>query len=677
MSEVPEAARDEARKLAEELREANYRYYVLDQPTLTDAEYDAKLRRLGELEERHPDLITPDSPTQRVGAAPLAAFASVTHGAPMLSLQNAMNADELREFDGRVRRLLGLGPGDPPVEYVGELKLDGLGVSLTYERGALVRGATRGDGATGEDVTGNLRTIASVPLRLRDGVPCPERIEVRGEVVFAKQDFLRLNQQRERSGEPLFANPRNAAAGSLRQLDSRVTASRRLEFIAYTHGALDGHAFGSQVALLAWLRDAGFMTDATARPLAGPEAVIAFHATWLERRHDLRHDIDGVVVKVNDFALQRELGMVSRSPRWAVAFKFPAEQAQTRVVAIEASVGRTGAVTPTAVFEPVLLAGSTVSRASLHNQDEIDRKDVRVGDTVIIHKAGDIIPEVVRVVAEARPAPAPEPYRLPEVCPACGTALVKPAGEAVTRCPNRRGCPAQLQARLEHFVSRGAMDIDGVGEALLAQMIDAGLVEDPADLYALTVESLLPLERMGEKSAENVVQAIQSRKQPPLGRFLFALGIRHVGETAARAVAEAFGTLDSLMAADPEALVQVRDVGEATAESIASYFADEGHRQLVDRLRAAGVCPESAAVETTGDSLAGKSFVFTGTLAGFTRDEAGEEVRRRGGSVSGSVSRNTDYVVAGEAAGSKLNKATALGVAILDEEGFRALLAGA
>ncbi|NUP98762.1 MAG: NAD-dependent DNA ligase LigA [Armatimonadetes bacterium] len=672
MAEVPAAVRDEAARLARELHEANHRYYVLDQPTITDAAYDALLRRLQELERDYPELVGPDSPTQRVGATPSASFGPVTHGAPMLSLQNAMDKAELAEFDARVRRLLELDEAAPPVDYVGELKVDGLGVSLLYEQGRLVRGATRGDGTTGEDVTANLRTVRSIPLRLREVTPLPERIEIRGEVFLSKREFVRINDQRERDGQPLFLNPRNAAAGSLRQLDSRITAGRRLDFLAYTYGQLAGATFESQSAFLTWLGEAGLMTGTAWRRLHGAAEAVAYHQGWLERRHELDFDIDGVVIKVDRFSLQRQLGELSRSPRWAVAFKFPAEQAETTITEIEASVGRTGAVTPTAIFETVLLAGTRVSRASLHNQDEIDRKDVRVGDRVVIQKAGDIIPEVVRVVSEHRPAGS-EPYRLPVSCPACGSELARAPGEAITRCPNRRGCPAQLQARLEHWVSRGGMDIEGVGESLLARLIETGLVQDPADLYALTPAALLPLERLAEKSAENVVRAIQGSRDRPLSRFLFALGIRHVGETAARAIAAAFGRLEAVMEATREQLLAVRDVGEATAESIEAFFADEGNRLLIDKLLAVGLAPQPVEQQTSA-AFAGKTFVFTGALERFTRDSAEEAVRRRGGAASGSVSKRTDYLVAGENAGSKLAKAASLGVTIISEDEFAALL---
>lgn len=663
----------EAAALRAELEEANHRYYVLDAPTLSDAEYDTKLRRLQAIEEAHPELRTPDSPTQRVGAPPSAQFAGVPHAVPMLSLQNAMNEAELREWDARLHRLLELDAGEP-IEYIGELKIDGLGISLLYEEGALIRGATRGDGSTGEEVTHNLRTIRSVPLRLRGDVPHPARIEVRGEVYLSKREFARINDEREQAGQPLFMNPRNAAAGSLRQLDSRITAGRRLDFLAYTHGLLEGLEFERQSDYLAWLRGAGFRVSSEAKVLADVDAAVAYHAGWIVGRHTVEFDIDGVVIKVNQRALQARLGMVSRSPRWAVAYKLPAEQKETRVVDIEASVGRTGAVTPTAILETVILAGTRVSRASLHNQDEVDRKDVRIGDCVVVQKAGDIIPEVVWVVLEQRPAGL-QPYRLPETCPVCGAPLVKPEGEAITRCPNRRGCPAQVQARLEHFVSRGAMDIDGVGENLLAQMIDAGLVADPSDLYRLTAEQLAALERMGERSAANVIAAIEASREPELDRLLFAFGIRHVGDTAARAIAQAFGSLEAIREADEGAFAQVRDVGPATARSLVDFFAEPANQALIDRLLSAGVRPKEVAAPAAGGRLAGRTFVFTGGLQSMTRDAAGDEVRRRGGAVAGGVTRSVTHVVAGEKAGSKLDKATQLGLVVLTEDEFLALIA--
>lgn len=660
--------------LVARIEDANYRYYVLDDPQLTDGEYDALMRELQELEAAWPALVTPDSPTQRVGAAPSAAFAPVTHGVPMLSLANAMSADELRDFVGRVRRGLRLDEDDPPVVLLGEYKIDGLGVSLLYEHGRLVRGATRGDGVTGEDVTANLRTIGSIPLRLRSAVPLPARIEVRGEVFLSKREFLRLNEAREAAGEPLFANPRNAAAGSLRQQDSRITAARRLQFIAYTHGIVEGLAISSQSEYLGWLAAAGFATGRSERFDSADEA-IAFRDQAVEQRHELPYDIDGVVIKVDSYQQQRQLGELSRSPRWAIAFKLPAQEATTTIREIEASVGRTGAVTPTAVFDTVILAGTRVSRASLHNQDEIDRKGVYVGAPVVVLKAGDIIPEVVRVTDP--PPPGVELYRLPTACPACGSELVRPEGAAVTRCPNRTGCPAQLQARLEHWCSRGAMDIDGVGSALLAQLIASEMVTSAADLYRLDAAQLAGLERMGERSAANAITSIDASRTRPLDRLLVALGIRHVGAGAARSLAQTFGSLDALAAADVETLNQAPDIGGTTAEAIAAWFAELGNQELLAQLTELGVAPEIAERGPADPRFADKTFVFTGALSRWSRDAAGDEVRRRGGRTSSSISKQTDYVVAGEKAGSKLDRAVKLGLTILDEDGFEAMLAPA
>jgi len=699
---------DEARARAADLRAQihyhNHRYYVLDAPEITDAEYDALFRELLDLEERFPELRTLDSPTQRVGAPPLEALGTIRHRAPMLSLANAMSEAELREFDERVKRMLVSSVreewpeprGDPPrefnaavkehlglkpdedIEYVAELKIDGLGVSLTYEHGVFVQGATRGDGETGEDITVNLRTIKTIPLHLRPEAPHPTLIEVRGEVFMSKEEFLRINQEREQTGEPLFANPRNAAAGSVRQLDSSITAARRLNFLAYAVGACEGLSWDRQADFLAWLKAAGFPTSPYIRLCPTVEDLIAYRAEWQENRHSLPYEIDGVVVKVNSLALQRRLGMVSRSPRWAIAYKFPAEQARTKILKIDVQVGRTGALTPVAVMDPVLLAGTTVSRATLHNEDEIRRKDVRVGDRVIIQKAGDIIPEVVRVLTDERTGEE-QPFVLPTACPVCGAAVVRPEGEAVARCTGGASCPAQTQQRLEHFCSRGAMDIDHVGPALIAQLIDQGLVRDPADLYTLTKEDLLPLERMAEKSAQNVLDAIAKSKRPPLARFIFALGIRHVGAHVADVLASHFGSLEALTAASPEELSAVPEIGGIIADSIAAFFAQPETKTLLRKLAEAGVQPQtpSAAPGTPGAGgadLTGKTFVFTGALEQFTREEAEELVRQHGGRASSSVSAKTDYVVAGPGAGSKLDKARQLGVAVLNEAEFLQLI---
>ncbi|NCP32836.1 MAG: DNA ligase (NAD(+)) LigA, partial [Armatimonadetes bacterium CG_4_10_14_3_um_filter_66_18] len=542
--------RDELLQLRAALERHNHLYYVLDQPEISDAEYDRLFRRLVEIERAHPDWVTPDSPSQRVGAPPLEAFTSVTHRAPMLSLANAFAAEELRAFDARLKRLLERDEG-ADLEYVAELKLDGLAVSLVYESGVLTTGATRGDGTTGENVTLNLRTLRSIPLRLTVANP-PPVFEARGEALMFREAFAELNRARAEAEEPLFANPRNAAAGAIRQLDSAVTASRRLGFFAYAVGFTQGVAWARHTEALEFLKAAGLPANPHTQPCRGIEQVVEFCTDWQERRHTLPYEIDGVVVKLDSLALQDQAGTVSRSPRWAIAYKFPAEQQRTRLRAVEFNVGRTGALTPVALMDPVLVAGSTVSRATLHNEDEIRRKDVRAGDTVVIQKAGDVIPEVVEVVLSERTG-AEQEIVFPTQCPSCGAEVCRPEGEAVARCTGA-ACPAQAQQQLEHFVSRGAMDLDGVGPALIEQLLAARLVKDAADLYVLTHQQLAGLDRMAEKSAQNALKAIAASKQPPLGRLLFALGIRHVGARVAEVIADHFRSLDAIAAAGVEEL---------------------------------------------------------------------------------------------------------------------------
>lgn len=678
---------EDVRRRVEELRAAinhhNYLYYVLDRPEISDAAYDLLFQELRVLEEQYPELITPDSPTQRVGAGIATTFAPVTHRVPMLSLDNAFDAEELREWDRRIKRFLGM-PPDERIEYLAELKMDGLSISITYENGQLVRAATRGNGFTGEDVTPNVRTIRSIPLRLRnpgqdratkDGRclhPIPTLLEARGEIFLTHHEFARINAVNEETGVPTFANPRNAAAGSVRQKDPRITASRKLDAFFYAVGACEGCNFESQSDLLNTYREWGLKTNPNVRLCADIDEALQFIEEWVTRKETLHYDIDGVVVKVNSFALQQDLGFVSRSPRWAIAYKYPAKQARTKVEDIMVQVGMTGAVTPVAVLTPVPLAGVTVSRATLHNEDEIRRKDVRIGDTVVVQRAGDVIPEVVEVVASERNG-SERIFTMPANCPSCGTPLVRPEGEAVRRCPNRT-CPEKQRQRLQHFVSRNAMDIESLGGKRIDQLIDAGLVRDAADLYYLTREQLLPLERMGEKLASNILSAIEQSKTRPLNRVINALAIRHVGEHTASVLANHFGSLEALMNASVEELAAVHEIGETTAESIHAFFADPENRNLVQRLLAAGVRPQPPEHAPRSDRFAGQTFVFTGTLTRFTREEAEALVRQGGGRASGSVSRQTTYVVAGEKAGSKLAKARELGVPILTEEEFEKML---
>ena len=667
-------------QLAESLREtinrANHEYYALDQPTLADSEYDKLLRELQDLEAAHPEIVTPDSPTQRVGSTPASAFGKYLHQVPMLSLANAFNDEELRAFDEKVKRHLGI-PEDTPVEYGVELKIDGLAVSLTYENGALQTGATRGDGYTGEDITQNLRTISAVPLRLRtDLKPVPERVEVRGEVYLSHAEFARINAEREIAGEATFANPRNAAAGSVRQLDSTITASRKLTVFLYALGYCSEPVAHSQAELLATLRAWGLRVNPEAQVCRGIDEVLKFIEIWTADKDKLPYDIDGIVIKVNDYAMQSDLGALERTPRWAIAYKFPAQQGRTKIIDIIAQVGRTGAITPVAIVEAVVLPpASTVQRATLHNQLEIDRKDVRIGDTVIIQKAGDVIPEIVEVVLSERPEDT-QRYMLPLVCPACGTPVIRPDGEAVTRCPNKTGCPAQIVQRVIHFVSRRAMDIEGLGDKHALQLIESGLIRDAGDLYSLTKDDLLPLERMGSKLADNIIAAIAASKTPSLARLIFGLGIRHVGEHTADVLAQNLGSIERLQKATVEELNAIHEIGQATAESIVAFFGQPEATELLSKLAAAGVVAAPVENAPASDKFAGKSFVFTGTLTTMTRDAAEGKVRSLGGRASSSVSRQTNYLVAGENAGSKLEKARSLGVTIMTEAEFHELADG-
>ena len=664
MKPAPEQARERIETLRREIEYHNYQYHVLDDPVIDDARFDRLMRELEKLEKEYPELVTPYSPTQRVGGRPREGFTTVRHRVPMQSLSNAFDEGELRDFDRRVRGAL----PEEDVEYVVELKFDGLAVSLYYEEGILVRGATRGDGEVGEEITENLRAVKSVPLRMMKPAPA---LEVRGEVFMPKESFANLNEVNEEAGEKVFANPRNAAAGSLRQLDPKVTASRNLDLYVYGAGYSGGASPGTHAALLDMLMELGFKVNRHLRLIKDLDELIAYCQEWQSKRHDLPYAVDGLVIKVNSLSQQERLGSTTKSPRWAIAYKFPPEQAVSRVRGIYVRVGRTGALTPTAELDPVRLAGSTVSRATLHNEDIIRGKDIRVGDAVLVQKAGDVIPEVVAVLPEKRTGAELE-WSMPSDCPACGSPVVREEGEVAVRCLSL-SCPARLLEGLIHFASRGAMDIAGLGPAVQAQLVGAGLVQNPADLYRLRYEDLVPLDRLGPKSAQNLLAAIDQSRQNPLSRLIFALGIRHVGARAARVLAQHFGSLDRLMAASEEELVAIPEIGPKIAGSITVFFAGEQNRSVIEKLVAAGVNTKARMEKGTGGPLSGKVFVLTGTLAGYTREEAKALVESLGGRVASSVSKNTDYVVAGESPGSKYEKAVALGVKVLNEEEFREL----
>jgi len=664
--------------LRREIAEHDYHYYVEDAPVVSDAAYDALYRELQALEAAYPSLVTPDSPTQRVGGAPRGEFATVSHRVPMLSIRTETEYGPAGAiaFDARVRRELGLAAGAPPVEYMAELKFDGLAISLRYERGALAVAATRGDGEVGEDVTANIRTIRAIPQRLR-GRDAPDVLEVRGEVYMTRRDFERLNERQREGGQKTYINPRNTAAGAVRQLDPAVTARRPLRFFAYGIGEVAGLALpATQSGLLDALQALGLPVNRDRRVALGADDLVRFYASVAARRDALPFEIDGVVYKVNSLALQRDLGFVTREPRWAVAHKFPAEEMTTEVQGIEVQVGRTGALTPVARLAPVFVGGVTVTNATLHNEDEVLRKDVRIGDTVVVRRAGDVIPEVVRIVDERRPPHARE-FVMPKVCPECGSAVVRLPDEVVARCTGGLVCPAQRKQGLLHFAGRRAMDIEGLGDRLVDQLVDSGRVHTAADLYRLDAAALATLDRMAEKSAANVVAAIDASRAATLPRFIFALGIRHVGEATARDLANHFGSLDALMAADEAGLMEVPDVGPVLAESIARFFAEPHNREVIAALRAAGVrWTEHAPRRAAAGPLAGRTVVLTGTLPSLSRDEAKAMIEAAGGKAAGSVSRKTDFVVAGAEAGSKLTKAQELGLTILDEDGLRALCAG-
>ncbi len=683
----------EIEKLREEIRRHEDLYYVLDNPEISDAEYDALLERLQKLEQEHPGQITPDSPTQRVGGRPAEGFSEVVHRRPMLSLDNSYNLDELRAFDQRCQRLA----DGRSLDYVAELKIDGLSLALHYENQILMRGVTRGDGRIGEDVTPNARTIRSIPLKLRAKGAASENadlkfetsklkaetsklkagisnLEVRGEVFIPRKVFERINAEREEQDEPRFANPRNAAAGTIRQLDPKVVRRRKLEMFAYDLLAGERKPFATHWEALNWLETAGFRVSPERKLCNSIEEVIDFASRIEARRDDLDYEIDGLVVKVNSTALQDEFGTTNKAPRWAIAYKYAARQATTRVVSIVVQVGRTGALTPVANLEPVSLAGTTVSRATLHNPDEVKRLGIRIGDWVLIEKGGDVIPKVLKVI-ESKRTGEEKPFRMPKKCPVCGGEISKPEGEVVSRCV-AADCPAQLKGRLLHFASRRAMRIEGLGESLVDQFVESGKVRDAGDLYSLTRDDIASLERMAEKSASNLLAQIEASKQRDLSNLIYALGLRHVGDRTATTLAGQFGSLDALSKATVEELDDVPEIGLTVAQSVRDWFDDEGNIELGKRLQAAGVRTRmEQSSEPTDDTFAGKLFVLTGTLAAFTRDEARAAIESRGGRVTSSVSKKTDYVVAGEEAGSKLDKAKELGVTVIDEAAFKEMLA--
>jgi DNA ligase (NAD+) len=682
MSVQQAAAR--AAVLRREIEQHGHAYYVLDAPTIPDAEYDKLFRELQDIEAAHPQLLSIDSPTQRVGGKPLPGFASVRHVVPMLSIRTETDTEPsgARAFDARVRRELGLGEEEAAVEYAAELKFDGLAINLRYEDGLLVQAATRGDGETGEDVTQNIRTVRRIPLRLTGAAPAV--LEVRGEVFMSRPDFERYNEKQRALGKATLVNPRNGAAGSIRQLDPTMAAERPLSFYAYGLGETrDWELPATHGGVLDALATFGLPVCEHRAVVQGADGLIAFHARMRELRDALPFDIDGVVYKVNSLALQQRLGFVTREPRWAVAHKYPAEEAVTTVESIDVQVGRTGAITPVARLAPVFVGGVTVTNATLHNEGEVRRKDVRIGDTVIVRRAGDVIPEVVAVVMERRPlkdlaSALHEPWELLKQfpnCPVCHSSIEKPEDEAIARCTGGLFCPAQRKQALLHFAGRRALDIEGLGDKLVEQLVDTAIVKTPADLYKLGLLAMVNLERMAEKSAANILAAIEKSKSTTLARFIFGLGIRNVGETTAKDLARHFGKLDALMAADIDGLQQVPDVGPVVAASIARFFAEPHNIEVIEQLRAAGVhWPEGESAAVVNSPIAGKTFVLTGTLPTLTRDAAKDMIEALGGKVAGSVSKKTDYVVAGTEAGSKLDKAQALGVSILDETQFRELI---
>jgi DNA ligase (NAD+) len=664
------ALRKEAEKLREEIRRHEYLYYVVDDPEISDAAFDKLMNRLKEMEAAHPDLITSDSPTARVGGTPREGFQTVRHARAMLSLDNAFSYDALRDWDRRVRQ----GTGREDIEYIAEHKFDGLSISLQYEDGVLVRGVTRGDGTTGEDVTPNVKTIRSIPLSVDPAALKKAKLgatfEVRGEILMTRKAFEAMNRQQEQTGGKIFVNPRNAAAGAVRVLDPSITASRKLDFFAY-YLFVDGRVpYSRHSDSLETLKQLRFRASSDWRLSSGIEKVIEYCTDWDEKREKLPYEIDGVVIKVNSTGLQNELGFTSKAPRWAIAYKYPARQETTVVNDIIVQVGRTGTLTPVAVLQPVQVGGVTVSRSTLHNMDEIDRLGLHIGDAVLVERAGEVIPHVLKVVKEGKDR---KPFRMPKNCPVCGSTIHRAEGEVAYRCVNA-ACPAKLKESLQHYAGRHAMNIDGLGEKIVDQLVGQKLVKDVADLYALKVEEVAELERMAEKSAQNLVEEIQASKKNPLSRLIFALGMRFVGERTGQLLAEHFSTLEDLEEAKQEELEEVSEVGPKMAESIVEFFSEAANRKLVKKLREAGVRPTAEKREVKSQKLAGKSFVFTGGLANRSREEAGELVQQHGGKVSGSVSNKTDYVVVGTEPGSKYDKAKELGVTVLTESEFEKLL---
>lgn len=656
-------------KRIEELRKTinhhNYRYYVLDSPEISDADYDRLVRELETIETEYPELITPDSPTQRIGAPPAEAFKPVSHLTRMYSLQDAFSTEELLAYFDRLKKQL----PEEVMDFVCELKVDGSAISLTYENGKLVKGATRGDGSVGEDITANLKTIPSIPLTLQTEIPL---IEVRGEAFMDKNRFKAINKDQADKGLPLFANPRNAAAGTLRQKDPAMTAKRKINALFYSVGTVEGVKLTEHWQTLELLKEAGFRTSAHAVKADDEKAVLDYVAEWQGKRDSLPYEIDGIVVKVNSFEHQRILGSTAKAPRWAIAYKFPAEQQTTKLLDIGVSVGRTGALTPFAIMEPVRVAGSTVSRATLHNEDEIKRKDIRIGDTVIIQKAGDVIPEVVAPIVAKRKGDE-RFFKMPEKCPVCDTKVIRPPGEAVARCENIEGCRAMIYQGILHFAGRGAMDIEGLGESVAADLLDKGLIEDTADIYFLTKDDLLQVEHFADKAADNLYKAIQESKKRPLSRSLFAIGIRHIGSTVAEVIAQKFETMDNIKKATFEEVESIEGIGIKIAESFVDWFSNKTNLRLIEKLKEAGVNMVEKRPKAA-PTLAGKTFVFTGALKKFKRDEAEGIVKEHGGKATSSVSKSTDFVVAGESTGNKYDKAKALGVKIISEEEFERMV---